>query len=468
MKPLHKAIFSRTSLLAITLPGLAWVWAATGALAQTLEAPPSAKESGFSQMDAIQLALHHNRALEAERKNLRIAHGIALETRAVLLPQLKLDGQYQRFNAQVPDGDTLGLPVPQQLWMGGIRLSQSIYEGGRMRSATHTAKWTQERAIDQYDQVLSGVILKVRLAYQEALLAQAQIHFTQEFEQTQKSEITQVTDKVQAGSLPKLELIQAEVELASLDAKLITAKNQLKLSLIRLLDVVGIDSSESAADSLRLSDGLTLEPLTVEMSEAVQSALANRADLKALENTVRLSGEDVASSSGSYKPSVQLVGGYAGLEDPLGRDLYGWFAGAQASWVWFDGLKSQGRSEQAKAGHEKNQIELEDLKKQVDVEVRTAYFSLIEARERHSALQKALDSASEALRQTRVESEAGGATRFDVLRAARALQDIQVSQLEALYSYNSALAKLDYSMGLSPAGNGPGSTNYLDGNPKKN
>ena len=405
----------------------------------------------LSQAEAIQQALVHNRTLEVERKNLKIAHGVSLEARAILLPQVKLDGQYAVFDGHQDGGSTPGLGIPRNLWMGVIRVTQSIYEGGRMFSASHTSRWTRERAIFHYDQTLSGVILKVRLAYQDALLAQARIHFLQEFANIQRSETAQVKDKVQAGFLAKLELSQAEVDVANLEAKLVTARNQLKLSLIRLLDVLGTDSSESAADSLKLTDTLTLDPLTMEMAEARQKALADRADLKAFERTVQLSGEDVAKTRSGYKPSVQLVGGYTGFEDSIGRNLRGSFGGVQASWVWFDGLATQGRIEQANSAHEKSQIELEDLKKQIDVEVRTAYFDVIEARERYSALQKALDSATEALRQAHAEFEAGSATRYDVLRSERAREEIQVSQLEALYAYNAAMARLEYSIGLAPA-----------------
>jgi outer membrane protein len=83
----------------------------------------------------------------------------------------------------------------------------------------------------------------------------------------------------------------------------------------------------------------------------------------------------------------------------------------------------------------------------VDVQVRQAYSSLVEAWELVQASGKTVEQAQEALRLANVRYGAGTATQLDVLTSQVALTQARLDQLQAYYGYNVALTTLRQAMG---------------------
>src|ERR1041384_8174582 len=91
----------------------------------------------MSLVNAINLLLLHNSAILKARSDLEAAHGIAIQTRAVVLPKLRGASDYthteavEEFPFSNPSGWTgTRISPPRNEWSGEIRLAQSIYQGG--------------------------------------------------------------------------------------------------------------------------------------------------------------------------------------------------------------------------------------------------------------------------------------------------------------------------------------------------
>jgi len=414
-------------------------WASTNAM--SLPGQP------LSLVESLNLAMDHNRALREAKQDLEVARGVVMQTHAILIPHVKARGSYSRDDVAVFSSTTSGLPVPDHLWNGSVRVVQSIYEGGRMVAAYRSAKWTTQQAVDQYRSRLAGVLRDVRLAYYNVLLARSQRAVLEETVRLLDKQAAEEQSRLDAGTSLSVDVARAESELARLRAKLVMAKNQLWVAETRLLDLLGSKLPTDGAPEapLQLSDGFQTPPAEVELASAVRQALANRPELKVLENTIKLSGEEVRTARANSLPSAQVFGGYGGMNDPIDRDLKGWFAGVQMDWEIFDGLAARGKVRQARAVQEKNRISLENLQQQVEIEVRIAVADLGAAREVIESLRKAQAHAEEALRLTRLRLQTGTATSLDALAAQVALMETQASAIEALYRYNAALTQLEFS-----------------------
>ena len=97
-----------------------------------------------------------------------------------------------------------------------------------------------------------------------------------------------------------------------------------------------------------------------------------------------------------------------------GSRLDGWTAGVQAQWSIFDGRATAGRVVQARSQLEQTKLSLAEATLAVEVQVRQAYSSLVEAWELVQASSKTVEQAQEALRlanvrhTTRCLDESGG------------------------------------------------------------
>jgi outer membrane protein TolC len=125
----------------------------------------------------------------------------------------------------------------------------------------------------------------------------------------------------------------------------------------------------------------------------------------------------------------------------------GWIAGVQAQWSIFDGRATAGRVIQARSQREQAKLSLADATLSVEVQVRQAYSSLIEAWELVQASVKTVEQAQEALRQANVRYDAGSATQLDVLASQVALTEARLNELQADYSYHVALATMRQAIG---------------------
>jgi outer membrane protein len=174
--------------------------------------------------DTLNLAEAQNGAIAAAKKDLEAAAGVAIQTRAIVLPRLQLAGDFtvvQESSLERIDIDVPGVPADAidfgqtEMWEVGVRLVQSIYEGGRLGSALRSARLTREAAIHRYQSVLLDTLLEVRVAYYDALLALEQIGVQEASVQLLERELLDNQRRFNAGNVPHFNVLRAEVELAN-------------------------------------------------------------------------------------------------------------------------------------------------------------------------------------------------------------------------------------------------------------
>src|SRR4029077_1533359 len=108
---------------------------------------------------------------------------------------------------QFPFGTTYRPTAPKDNWAGNMRIIQTIYEGGRIRSALRTAKLTKEQALLQYQAVVADAILAVRTAYYDVLLAEQQIIVQEASVKLLMQELENTSHRFDAGTVPRFDVL---------------------------------------------------------------------------------------------------------------------------------------------------------------------------------------------------------------------------------------------------------------------
>jgi outer membrane protein len=127
--------------------------------------------------------------------------------------------------------------------------------------------------------------------------------------------------------------------------------------------------------------------------------------------------------------------------------LYGWTAGAQVSWNLFDSGLTRGKIMESQANYEKARLDVDESRRQIELEVRTAYSNFIEAREVLESQKEVQAEAEEALRLAEARMTAGSGTQLDVLSAQTALTQARTTQAQALHDYSVARARVQRAVG---------------------
>ena len=419
----------------------------------------------LSLADALDLALQQNSAIRRSAADLEANHGVVVQTRAIALPKLAVNSSYSANEDSATDklrgevqfnGNTFNVgnafEFADQRWSAGIRVVQSIYEGGKINSALRTAKLTREQALLNHQTVIADALRDVRVTYYDVLATQQEMAVQEASLKLLQEERDQMTRRFNAGTVPRFNVLRAEVEVANVRPKLARARNAFRIAKVNLAHLLGEKVPREMEDvPMQLLDKLDATPMTVSLSDALAKALEQRTELAALRKMEALRNEAIATAKSGYKPSVQAFAGYGARSSEFTTDLtdelHGWEAGAQLSWNVFDGFLTKGRVQEAKGLHHRTLEEIAEAERTVELDVRTAYSSFIEAQEVLRSQEKVQESAEESLRLANARANAGTATQLDVLNAQTALTDARTTQVLALRAYAVARARLERAMG---------------------
>ena len=306
-----------------------------------------------------------------------------------------------------------------------------------------------------YQTAVANTVLDVQVAYFNVLLAAQQITVQEASVGLLTSEVADTTRRYNAGTVPRFNVLRAEVELANARPKLIRARNSHRISKNNLVNQLGFSVPKEALEDipLTLSGKLVAEPYKIDLPQAVGLALDRRTELESLRKVQALRKEEIVNAKATYRPSVQAFGGYDTHNSILSTDLsdakYGWITGVQFSWSLFDGWRTKGKVVEARALYDRAGVDLDDAGRRIELEVRTAYSNFIEADEVLKSQEKVVEEAEEALRLSRARSEAGTGTQLDVLGAQTALTEARTTQILALHDYSVARARLERAIGIN-------------------
>ena len=415
----------------------------------------------LSLVDCLNLALSQNATILKAKSDLQANYGIVIQTRAVALPHVVASGQYKRTERRAIESFPVStIPqLPDQNWNAGVQIVQSIYEGGKMVAAIRAARLTKEQSLLQYQTVVQDTLLNTRLAYYDVLLAAQQIVVHEASVALLSKELEDQQSRYHAGTVPHFNVLRAEVAVANERPALIQARNNYRIAKNNLANLLGYNLPRDIWEDipLNLSDQLEAEPYQIDLPQAIERALASRTELAALRKAEALQRENVVSARSGYKPTVQVFAGYgwynAQFTPPidLDHDIHGWNAGAQLSWDIFDGMLTRGKVVQARALYARSRTEVEDMGRQIELEVRTAYSQFIEAREVLDSQKTVQAEAEEALREAEARATAGTGTQLDVLDAQTSLTQARTTEIQALHDYAAARARLERATGADMA-----------------
>lgn len=399
---------------------------------------------------ALLFALDNNHAIRQARERIREQDGVVVEVRAQQIPTVAVSGSLSGNDKEISSS----IPAQDRNWGIAVQATQVLYAGGGVRAATRGATLAKQAAELELQGVINEQLLAVRTKFYAVLLAKQQVTVQEENVQLLEEQLKDAQNRFEAGSISNFEVLRSKVALANGQPDLITARNNYRLAIEELRQVLGFTnaSAENATKIPEFVGDLAVQEKDVfDLRDALRSARSNRPELQRL-TKLEAAGEErvVANRSGS-RPQIAAFGRYdwvrggpgAGWSDR--RD--GWTAGLQAQWNVFDGRATAGRVVQAKSQLMQTKIAIEESQLAIDVEVRRAHSSLTEAWELVDASGKVVEQADEALRLAKVRYSAGTATQLDVLTSQVELTRARLNQLQAFYRYNVALASLRKAMG---------------------
>ncbi len=484
------------------VPGIFAVFSILGQLAFGGSDTRSASETRsvgkvptFTLNQAILTALQRNPALLNAEQEIKRTRGVIIQVRAQVLPQVTARGNFEWIDphlqgARIFGPSTTGTTTTPGTTTGGaasliealpsqVREVQTplaapsptpaIISTAEQSDVSYTisvlgtqlifngTSWPQIRgtffqrdsAYFAFRNILDQLIAIVKTQFYQIVLNRELVSVNEQSVHLLEAQLKDQQNRFEAGTVPRFNVLQAEVALYNQLPLLITAQNNLRIAKIVLAKTLGLDFQPRRGESppLEVVGEMPYIPRTISLANAIELGKERRPFLKQARANVLNQKEQVRAAAGQWLPTITTTGGGEWISSPTNSSWHdiskGWIAQVQGSLPIWDSGAIAGQVIQQRALLFEAKNTYDDDVRQVELEVQTAYSNLQQNQELIKSQEKNVEQAEEALRLAKARLDAGAGTQLDVLNAQVQLLTAQSTRLQALFGYNSSLAEFD-------------------------
>ncbi|HWY22018.1 MAG TPA: TolC family protein [Candidatus Acidoferrum sp.] len=333
------------------------------------------------------------------------------------------------------------------------------------------------------DQVIATVT-QIENIYWDLVSAYEQTQVNEKSSAFAEQTLDNARKQLQLESIPEMDVLRAEAEVSKRDQELTVARTSLQLQETLIKNAVTKSLDDPTLEAMPVIPTDRMEGVQAQASQAIQdliaTALHDRPELA--ESDVDLVNRQISrrAARNALLPSLSVVGFYggSGLAGPLNPLCTGTgctsnvptdFSGALTNTFnnsapdYYVGLNLNIplRNRVAKADQYRSELEyrqaelrLEQLKKQVRIEVRNAQYAVEQTGARVQAARKARDLAQRTFDITKKEQDLGSGSSYQTLSAQRDLSLAELDLVTAMTIFEKAKVELDRATGATLEHNG--------------
>jgi outer membrane protein TolC len=419
------------------------------------EGKPTAEVLPLSFKDAIDRGLRNNLGLLLQSDTSLMAQGEKWKELSELLPHVnasvtesaeQIDFAALGFRFNIPGVPNVIGPIG--VFQTGVYLTQSVFDYHAIQRK-RGASYNEKAAQNLLKNARELVVLAVGNSYLVALSGAARVATAQADVTTAQALYDKAADQQKAGVSPAIDTLRAHVELQTRQQELIVARNDYAKQKLTLGRVIGLPPGQE----FNLTTAAPYEPLaTLPLEQDLQRAYASRPDYLAAAQQVRSAEEFRRAATAEYYPSVDIAGDYgaAGIRPGSSHGVFE--VGATLNIPIFAGGRTHADVIEAEATLRQSRQQLEDLRGQIDYEVRSARLDLNSAAEQVEVARSSVDLAQQTLDQAQDRFTAGVTDNLEVVQAQDALASANETYISSLYSHNLAKISLAKAVGFAEEG----------------
>lgn len=370
----------------------------------------------------------YNQSLALFMPNIAVSHTGISTTNPLMAFGSKLNQEI--LTASDFNPALLNDPVKTQNFATKFEIQQPIIniDGIYGRQA---AKSKMEAYQLQTDRTKEYLELEVSKSYMQLQLAYRAVKVLEKANATGKANLKLVQNYFQQGLLQKTDLLNVQVRVNEITNQLQYAKSNIQNASDYLAFLLNEETKgKTYKPSEELKTAISVETIAVSLSE-------NRKDIQAMNKSTTAYQKMYMSSKMNFLPRLNAFGSYE-LYDKnfLGTSAKGYLVGAQLSWNVFDGYKSIGKMNKAKADFQKAEVETEQYKKQSQLELNKTNRQLIDAENKANLSQLAFEQAQEGYRIRQNRFTQGLEKTTDLLQSETQMIQKELEHLQAVFEYN--------------------------------
>jgi outer membrane protein TolC len=442
------------------------------------ETPKPAEILRISADEAVDRAVRNNLRLESNRVTAETKKRASDTAWNVFIPSVTVGGSLIRDNTvtsgttlipvdmatlapTIPPGSLYGV-VPYSYeasrWHVAGSIQASLNVNFAMFEAMKRLRLDYEGGLLSYEKARAQLERDVRKSYCQMLLLQENIALLRENYEAAERRVDMTRANYQAGLVPELSLLQAQVSVENMKPAMDQAENGLKVAMAQFAMNLGLDY-DTRFELMPMQEGLDFIPLDV--AELIRQASANRPEIQELrQNILVLESTRKATKQRIYTPTLSLSWNLnsAFTQNPwkdswfdkdrwnqsgsltiaLGfqlNSLLPWAADGQSIKNFDDNIRSLN-------------ISLAQAVRGTELEIYNTLLSLERIRTTVEAQKYTVNLAERSYRLTEEAYRAGLTELLEVQNAELELRKARIGVSEQNFDYIQGLIDLEYSMGV--------------------
>lgn len=373
--------------------------------------------------------------------------------RALMLPSVNLNANstFNDIDTQY-QGSTGGLLTSGEKRYNshgyGVSLVQPLFR--EQNWALYTESELQVAQTEaQFRLAEQDLVLRVAQAYFDVLIAQDTVQLAAAQKTAIAQQLEQAKRNFEVGTATITDTHEAQARYDLIVAQEIAAQSNQEVKRRGLQQLINAVPSELNP----LGAAFQLEPpQPANQDKWVEDAQLHNHQVAIAQAAAELAEKEVDRNRGGHLPTVDLVANYSktyanGGSFGVGSDTRATSVGVQLNMPLFQGGSTQSKWREADANRERAKQELENARRNVELQTRQAYLGVVSGIAQVQALQQALKSSESLLEASKLGHEVGVRTNLDVLNAQQQAYSTRRDLYQAEYNYLLSQLRLKAAVG---------------------
>jgi outer membrane protein TolC len=273
--------------------------------------------------------------------------------------------------------------------------------------------------------------LEVNKAFMQLQLGYKAVKMLEKANATANANLKLIENYFKQGILQKTDLLSVQVRVSEIKNQWHYAKSNVQ----NASDYLGFLLNENLTNKVYKPLEELENSIVIESSTTILST--SRKDIQAMDKSSEAYAKMLQSSKMNFLPRLNAFGSYELYDSTfMGTHAKGYLVGAQLAWNVFDGYKSIGKMEKAKADSQKATIENQLYKAQSQLELNKTNRQLLDAENKVRLSQLAFEQSQEAYRIRSNRFTQGLEKTTDLLQTETQMSQKELELLQAVFEYN--------------------------------
>ncbi|PIF05334.1 MAG: hypothetical protein CSA36_07375 [Draconibacterium sp.] len=322
-----------------------------------------------------------------------------------------------------------------------------LYAGGKVRAGNKAASIYHKEAINEQDVLVSELSSTLVERYFGLVLAREALKVRQEVFQTMEKHLSDAQKMKDEGVIPNADFLHIKVYYSEAQRERKKAERTIDIAEEGLSNLLSNQEETTFLPISNLFINDDLPSLDVFLAEAKTNSLL----LKKVDFKKQLLKTKHGVELKSYLPTVAVSGTYRLAEKDISEMMPKYFVGVGVQWNIFDGATRFKKLQSSKLESERIDLTYQKVESDINAIIIKLYNEAKMYIEEFEDLKTAEAFAEEYYRVRQKAFLQGISTTSEVSDANLAKAKVRIERLQAMYHYDSALAKLLYYTGKPEA-----------------